>query len=328
LVDVIAISSNEAIAVSDAQVLRTTDGGNTWEDISPSDHPQVDGVFFLDGSHGWLASDVGGTLDVYVTTDGGSTWIHSSLAGSYSDGDGGASWDFLTELTGWLAVRLPSSAAFARDVIYRTTDGGTSWDMFGVAPLDGPIAFVSETSGWGTGGAEASALYQTVDEGKSWGEQSLPRPNGYSGEDASFGTPVFFDTSTGVLEEFLTGSQQAAVDVLTTHDAGNNWVTSTPLGLSGDLAAGAIPPLSALPDRIAIATDDGLAISTDQGASWTTLSPNISLSGARQLDFVTDADGWLLTASSSCAGFKTDCTTSTVVYHTSDGGATWTVESP
>ena len=55
----------------DGIILKTTDSGYTWEQISDSDIPGLEAVFFLDLNTGYAAG-----WDNYLvkTTDGGETW--------------------------------------------------------------------------------------------------------------------------------------------------------------------------------------------------------------------------------------------------------------
>src|SRR5439155_2137757 len=50
------------------------------------------------------------------------------------------------------------------------------------------------------------------------------------------------------------------------------------------------------------------------------------LAGTWSLDFTAQETGWVLAGNGSCAGYKTDCTNSTLAARTSDGGQTWTTE--
>ena len=93
---------------------KTTDGGNSWNIFTnlPSDFYYDMKVFseqriILSGSYN-------GTSNIYLTTDGGTSWT-SSAAGSLSI----FSMTFLDSLTGF--------AGSEGGMAYKTTDGGVSW---------------------------------------------------------------------------------------------------------------------------------------------------------------------------------------------------------
>ncbi len=72
-------------AFSYASLLRTTDGGTTWEVVG--DAPAADGVTFLDASTGWVVGGPTGITDLFATTDGGRTWKNIHPAGSDVNAD-------------------------------------------------------------------------------------------------------------------------------------------------------------------------------------------------------------------------------------------------
>src|SRR5213079_2180497 len=54
--------------VGGGAVLRTLDGGSSWQDVTPASAGFRD-VFFLDATTGWVAGS-----SLYKTTDGGTSW--------------------------------------------------------------------------------------------------------------------------------------------------------------------------------------------------------------------------------------------------------------
>jgi photosystem II stability/assembly factor-like uncharacterized protein len=54
-------------------IMRTTDGGMTWEEQFPGLGSYEKSIFFTDNAHGWIARDEG---DILYTVDGGITWDH------------------------------------------------------------------------------------------------------------------------------------------------------------------------------------------------------------------------------------------------------------
>jgi len=324
------IDMGQMIAFTATAVLKTMDAGSIWSDISPPSRPPVRGLFFLDSSNGWLASSTDDRVDVYRTTDGGQSWEIDTLSETYPDGFGTPYFAFLDRLDGWVTVPLPTSAAFAVSRVYHTTDGGQSWNEEShPVRLDGPIAFSTESTGWGPGDAEASSLYQTTDGAKTWQQRSLTVPVGYEADRASFGTPVFFDAMNGVVEQLLTGEGGNAVEVDVTGDGGDTWFTTSALPMPAGYESGAVPAFSAVDQtHWFVATSEGLVATADGGRTWTPISANIGFGGALSLQFSSPQAGSTLINLSSCARFKADCSTATTLYSTEDGGAEWTPVTP
>lgn len=56
-------------------VLKTTDGGNSWLNISPASVGNVEGLDFLDVNNGWITTETG---LIFHTTNGGTSWEYQS----------------------------------------------------------------------------------------------------------------------------------------------------------------------------------------------------------------------------------------------------------
>jgi photosystem II stability/assembly factor-like uncharacterized protein len=103
-------------------------------------------------------------------------------------------------------------------------------------------------------------------------------------------------------------------DFYVSHDAGQTWSQTTPVGQGGFLS-------------VASASDffvwDGSAplnVSHDAGASWSTVTPNVNIKDNMvSMQFINASTGWALTS---------DANSHRMLYKTVDGGATWTVLIP
>ena len=171
---------------SDGEVLRTTDGGRTWKDVSP---PDTTGLLFRDVEAqddrraGVLAIGEGDASRIYTTTDGGRRW---KLA--FVNDDPAAFYDCMDFYDGGrrgLALSDPVGGKFR---ILATDDFGRSWH---VLPNDGmPDAVAGEfafaasgtclvTSGrdaWFATGGGASRVFRSHDGGFTWTVTAAPIP--------------------------------------------------------------------------------------------------------------------------------------------------------
>jgi photosystem II stability/assembly factor-like uncharacterized protein len=107
---------------SGGTILRTTDGGTTWEQQSSGTTALLNGVFFTDANTG-TAVGSGGTI--LRTTDGGATWEQqSSGTTAYLAGV------FFTDANTGTAVGGEEDYLLydiSLGIILRTTDGGATW---------------------------------------------------------------------------------------------------------------------------------------------------------------------------------------------------------
>ena len=173
---------------SGGTVIRTTNGGVSWEDVSI---PGADTIDFRDvegfGANTSIVLSAGLPALVYKTTDGGQTWYQkyfSDQESTFYD-----AMDFWNEKEG-IAF---GDAIDSRLLILRTFDGGETWEElpFEDRPLAKPNQGGFAASGTclvvngernvyiGLGGEEASLFYSS-DKGKSWQKTITPLQSGAS----------------------------------------------------------------------------------------------------------------------------------------------------
>jgi photosystem II stability/assembly factor-like uncharacterized protein len=171
---------------SDGEVLRTTDGGRTWKDVSP---PDSQGLLFRDVEAesaeraSVLAIGEADASRIYRTTDGGRHW---QLA--FVNDDPAAFYDCMDFYDGGrrgLALSDPPDGKFR---ILGTFDYGRSWHVLanrGMPPaVTGEFAFAASgtslvTSGrdaWFAGGGGASRVFHSRDGGFTWKVTDAPIP--------------------------------------------------------------------------------------------------------------------------------------------------------
>ncbi|MFF3466779.1 WD40/YVTN/BNR-like repeat-containing protein [Streptomyces sp. NPDC001984] len=170
-------------------VLRTTDGGASWRNVSPPGAAdlQFRDVEAFDARRAVvLAIGEGEASRVYRTDDGGATWTES-----FRNTDAKAFYDCLAffDPRHGLAMSDPVDGKFR---ILSTSDGGRSWRVLpneGMpAALDGEAGFAASgqclvTSGpkdvWlATGGAAHARVLHSADRGLTWTAADTPIPAG------------------------------------------------------------------------------------------------------------------------------------------------------
>ena len=324
------------------RILRTTDGGDHWNDVTPSNARLGNwATFFLDADNAWLASSLQPgsptndfSIEIYRTSDGGRTWLH---VGTATAGWGfPAAINFVDRQHGWLFMKqdgtleTPGSDMVA---FYGTTDGGASWnklsqtDTSGIAghlpqacsKLD-PV-FLNSSTGWIQGACGAGGgyfLYVTRDGGQNWAAVALRMPTaGTSTCDCGIESLRFWDNKHGalVLNDAYQDSRGYAQNFLyTTTDAGRSWQ----LGPGLPPNAFSVYFLDSADAWTLDAKANSLLFSRDGGVHWSAAGtiPSNSNGVPRDFQFVTSRVGWALGADSR--GLP--------ILKTVDGGATWTTQ--
>ena len=256
-------------------VLRTTDGGASWQDVSP---PQAAGMALRDieafsGARAVaLAIGPGSDSRVYSTRDGGRSWTEA-----FRNPDPNAFYDcmaFAPDGSG-LAMSDPVDGSFQ---LARTDDRGQTWEVF--TPQDMPPALDGEfgfaASGtclvarpghrywFATGGTETPRVFRSRDGGEHWSVTDVPMRGGPS---AGIYSLDFRSAHRGMAvggdyQEPTNGADAAAF----TRDGGRTWQPGGPLG--GYRSGVAFIP--GAPRTWVAVGPTGSDVTTDNGATWTT----------------------------------------------------------
>ncbi|MFA5403514.1 MAG: YCF48-related protein [Ignavibacteria bacterium] len=186
-------------------ILKTTNGGNNWVmQRSVGGSKIFYGSHFVNPNTGWAVGMSSSTYNgiIYKTTNGGTNWIQQSVAqtgrfykcfflneltgwvggvNSFAKTtDGGAYWDtinFALVTNGlYFTDRLTGFMAENSSKIYKTTDGGYTWNVsFTGNGTISSICFVSSMIGWACG--VQGKIFKTSDAGTSWAIQNSPTTN-------------------------------------------------------------------------------------------------------------------------------------------------------
>ena len=321
--DMLDLNNGWALNTSN-EVLRTTDGGSTWYNATPTGASSMPGSsFFLNNEIGWIvlsgADPTSGTL--YRTTDGGNTWISNAVP------FGGGSMQFIDPTAGWVLVGLGAGMSHEAVAVFRTSDGGSTWSQ---VFIDDPTAtgttdtlpFAGDKTGltaldanhaWVTGAEPVSDfiyIYATQDGGKTWSGQNPDLPPSYVGAMTNAYPPDFFGANEAVLPVGVYANTSATI-LYISHNSGQTWAASQPVPINGH---------SSLVSPLDFFIWDGgatLYASHDGGTSWSTVTTNVNIaSDLVSFQFVDPTTGWAVTS---------DANNHHKLYKSTDGGATWNV---
>ena len=144
------------------KLLRTRDGGLSWEAVSDQ---QFDSLDFISSTEGWATQTVclAGPCEsiVFHSVDGGATWVEQ-VRHEASDTPHVA---FVDRLNGWVAFGQGKP-------LLHTRDGGIAWSEQ-QHPGTGVVAFVDASTLWAASdpaatGGSAVSVYLSRDGGDSW----------------------------------------------------------------------------------------------------------------------------------------------------------------
>jgi photosystem II stability/assembly factor-like uncharacterized protein len=297
-------------ALSEHAVLRTTDGGLQWKNVTPPNTllTRESIAEFLTASLAWVATPRtnGTTTQVLRTTNGGQTWQQSTVQATFLKQitfiDSQHGWI----LSGWGATGGPAEAVS----VFRTSDGGKTWSNVanalpastdtpppGHLPFGGQksgIHFLNVSTGWITGTVVVNNLawlYVSHDRGSTWSQQSLSLPTGIPSAQLSLISPTFFSATDGILPVIFSDNisgRGIATDIYVTHDGGTTWKSTTPLPLAStsidfvDMQHGWVT--------------DGMVLyhTSDGGQHWAKLSPGANFKQITYLSFVSSTTGWAI----------------------------------
>lgn len=301
---------------------KTTDGGSNWTtgiiDISDTSL-ELTNLTAVSGTTAWVGavSPTNGKGGVWKTVDSGVTWTQQN-SGAYSDASSFFNVVHFFDANSGITQGDPITSTDFE--VYRTTDGGETWDVVPAASL--PDIESGET-GY-NGGNEAAGnsfwfvtskgkLYRTLDKGVTWSKYNTPLTD-FSGTTVE-GSIYFADNNIGILLARTGAVASATYKIYKTTNGGLNWGAgvaytqpyrtlafipgSTILVGTGFSVSGTTKTYSS-------------AYSTDYGATWTKIDSGVQRTG---LTFLNGTTGW-------AGGFTIDNTTGGIFKYTGPSLAT------
>ncbi|HNY03254.1 MAG TPA: YCF48-related protein, partial [Bacteroidales bacterium] len=153
-------NSERGYVVGERIILRTLDGGKHWEERFIPVVTILNDIFFTDDQHGFAAG-FGSTL--LTTMDEGDSW----QIGDFTNDCVFYSLYFVNQNVGWIA----GEQGFNHGVIFKTTDGGQSWNPSLTGnniPYIYSLTFSNPQNGWVAGDDGAIFHYTTNGGNDTW----------------------------------------------------------------------------------------------------------------------------------------------------------------
>lgn len=297
-----AVGNSSASGLALSVVLRTTDGGATWEtDIFP--YPYIPAaVCFVTPQRGWIACSDG---RIYHSDDGGHNWEAQATPTSRTL----SAISFVSENEGWITGGWQDGSSY---LVLHTSNGGANWEnqSFGSDCYScGDIAFSDRLNGWicGYDSQLHGHIHHTSDGGVNWARQTPP----YS--DGQVSSVTFVNAEVGwASTSSIYASPSGAI--LSTKNGGATWIVQGYTNLHYNYAIDARDEqhVAITASRVLSPARQALVTTTDGGETWTSVNvPMLAYSNAIQ--YVND--GIRLTGDESR------------ILRTDDLGATWDWEN-
>jgi photosystem II stability/assembly factor-like uncharacterized protein len=267
------VSTGAGMGVNKTKVMRSTDNGATWRDtVNFTTSLPVNDLWAIDGQHAWLIMDSGALQQ----TSEGPTGFKLARA------QVGGLLRFIRFFTPSVGVLIGYNATAAGTwTIYRTTDGGLSWQL----QADTPPFVTNSTPRYCTlyGNniwviTEKAQLLHSADAGLTWTVTSTPTP---------FSQLSFRDAQHGLAYGPRTSYTYSNLDpppLYRTADGGSSWNLVTPSGPEHWFGMTAVPGSAGTYLTVgklgnsAYSFSAGTSITHDDGQTWQELGGKAELS--------------------------------------------------
>ncbi len=326
-------SEGWAVTQDGNNLLVTEDGGATWLNATPSAVSRLPpgiasfGIrpFFMDENIAWFTP--GNTGMLYHTQDKGINWETTTLP--FDNG----TYFFLNLNDGFAMANLGAATGSHYVAIYQTSDGGNSWtEVFSHEPGESKslpesgaksgMTFLDINQGWIGGSIPMTDyfyLHSTSDGGATWEHVTdITLPDTFAGNFLDVSHPFFVSYEVGYLPvRVLSSNGDMHQLIYRSNDSGQSWI------FQNAVSDGRVVDFSSV-DEGWLAGGTSLNHTTDGGATWETLSTPGIPSGEYfiSVDSVDSMHGWVLTTPDDSTWDPLN------LFHTTDGGNSWTLLQP
>ncbi|MCL6105891.1 MAG: YCF48-related protein [Actinobacteria bacterium] len=300
-------------------ILKTTDGGSTWQAENSGTSYNLFSIDFTDASNGWAAGE--DTLNASLpgvilhTSDGGYTWVSQPYPASQPAGMSGIS--FANSSDGAAVGQASGYTAFY------TTNGGATWNAgTGLDGTANSVQMVDANTGFAVaGGNNNGMIYNTADGGRSWTSCSSCTASQITGTDIR--SVFFVDSNHG----FAAGTYSNGTKgrLLETTDGGVTWTYSSDASPLGPISAVTVIGGAGGAPHTVVAVGSGGAIMTAADVPWSDSADTVATAlAAGSVSSGTAASLATVTfPGAGSTGFAAG--SGGAVTKTTDGGSTWTL---
>ena len=270
---------------SGGTVVRSIDGGATWQSLNVPDAAKLDfrDIDAISDRVAYVMSiGNGDSSRIYKTSDAGKTWTLQ-----FTNTDPKAFFDAMAFVDAGHGYAF-SDSVDGKLIILRTDNGGRAWTRVPAGALPPALAGEGAFAASGTNvatfgknhiwiGTSVSRVLLSTDGGRTWSAASTPIATGSS---TGIFSIAFRDAQHGIVVGGDYSKESEAVDnAAMTSDGGKTWTLVK--GLSGFRSVVAYLPGTTPPALIAVGPQ-GSDYSTDDGRTWT---PLLGASGLHTFSF-------------------------------------------
>ena len=207
-------------AGSNGTLLKSSNGGQTWNSITSGTTDNITSILFLDNNTGYFSTSTG---YVYKTTNGGASWTNNKpqTIGAING------IDFLNNSIG-LAVG-------DNGAIFRTSNGGTSWSSLGnfSVYVINDVEFINDTLAVAVG-AQGSILASS-DEGLTWNSITSTSSKTFTAIEKINDSTAAMVGSSGLYSTFNSNTMTASNEQIIDPDPTPDLLKDIHLSSSGNL---------------------------------------------------------------------------------------------
>lgn len=289
-------SENIWVVGNGGMILKTTNGGSTWNEINSPVTYDLYHVDFVNSDTGMIGGYGVTDCEIYTTTNGGISWNLTKLdSGDYSIYD-------IEYVEGGAGESSKAYVTAGRSLTWTTEDAGESWGKTSIQRGCGfadiqSICFLNKDEGWFVGTAAQSSevtIIHTTDGGATYEIQDNP-----TDPDIKLNSVSFADNQHGIA---------AGIDpnILYTSDGGKNWETRSVSNYRWESVH-----MNPSGKAWAVGRNGIILYSNDWGYTWTAQESGVT-SELWEVIFIGDNEGWIV------GGYPPS--QPAVILHTSTGG--------
>ncbi|MEO8445954.1 MAG: YCF48-related protein [bacterium] len=266
--DVKFLNANTGYVGADGLLLKTTDGGNNWNQIIVGSSATLIAAIFIFDADNIILASYGSKM--FRTNDGCATF-DSAFSGIYGPG----AIFFPSRDTGY------SNSKY--DGVFKTVNGGMNWVNIypPVSQLQGGVHFINNQTGFVTGGTNTFSILKTTTGGSTWDLQNL-------GTNTYIFDIQFVNNSTG----YCVGQSNTNRNpIYKTTDLGISWVLQYE-ALSGYNSVSFVNESTGY----ASCFHSYLSKTTNGGMNWITYTNPVLFTQVNKIDFADPETGYMITA--------------------------------